>query len=197
MGRKVKFSRAERSRVEWVVECFLIDLSSVEKPPLVGQPSTHGLYIFFNAGPLPKGPTTDSLEVLAAKSFNATLSCWIDFDRHDFPLCSVDWYLNDNKVPLKRGEKYKRFETETSRCKKEFILSIFNITENDRGTYSCHWICEFQNNTKAAVDLKVYDNPSTGKNIERSNADAFIFLSIDCSSFLLIYMDFLMPVEFN
>jgi len=111
--------------------------------------------------PLPKGPTIDSLEVLAAKYSNVNLSCWIDHDPGFF-LCSGEWYLNDNQAPLERGEKYKIVEKKTlSKCKTEFILSISNVTKNDRGTYSCHWLCDFINTTKAAIDLKVFDNQPT------------------------------------
>jgi len=58
-------------------------------------------------------------------------------------------------------------------------------------------LCEFENTAKAAIDLKVYDNPSTGENIERSNAKEFIFLSPDCSTLLLVYMDYLLLLLFN
>ena len=91
-------------------------------------------------------------------------------------------------VQLKEGEKYEIVEKKTrSKCKIEFILSIFNVTENDGGTYSCHWLCEDKINTKAAVDLKVFDDLPTGK-IKRKG---FIILSLDCSILLLTHMDYL------
>ena len=127
--------------------------------------------MFFNVGPLPKGPTVDSLEVLAAKSSKANLTCWTD----NGLFCSGEWYLNDNLVPLEGGEKYKIEEKKTrSECQTEFFLSILNVTENDEGTYSCHWICEYENATIAAIDLKVFDDLSIGKSLEKLNVKEFI-----------------------
>ena len=121
--------------------------------------------MFFDVGPLPNGLTVDSLEVLAAKSSNVNLSCWID-SNPVWSFCSGKWYLNENQVPLKRDEKYEIVEKKTrSKCKVEFILSIFNVTENDGGTYSCRWLCEYENATKAAIDLKVFDELPTGKSL--------------------------------
>ena len=79
-------------------------------------------------------------------------------------------------MTLENGEKYEINEKKTqSKCKIQFILSIFNVTENDGGTYSCHWTCEFEGTTEAAIDLKVFDNPPTGKSLQISNAKEFIF----------------------
>ena len=109
--------------------------------------------------------TVDSLKVLAAKSSNVNLTCWIDSNPAG-SLCSGKWYLNDNQVPWKGGEKYEIVEKKTrSKCKVQYILSIFNVTENDGGTYSCHWFCENENATKAAIDLKVFDDLLTGKSL--------------------------------
>lgn len=104
--------------------------------------------------------TVDSLEVLAAKYSNVNLSCWID--NPDLSFCSGKWYLDDNLVQLKGGEKYEIVVKKIrSKCKIEFILSIFNVTENDGGTYSCYWLCRDEINTKAAIDLKIFDDLPT------------------------------------
>ena len=73
------------------------------------------------------------------------------------------WYFNDNNLELlpESDEKYSVELKDThTKCQKEFILSIFDVTESDEGTYSCHWLCEYENTTKAAIDLKVVQ---TGK----------------------------------
>lgn len=88
--------------------------------------------------------------------------------------------MNDNLVPLEKGEKYDISEKKTrTKCQTEFVLFIYNVTENDEGTYSCHWLCECQKNTKAAIDFKVFDDLPTGKSIERSHAKKFIYLSLE------------------
>ena len=45
------------------------------------------------------------------------------------------------------------------------MLSIFNVTESDEGTYSCHWLCKHENTIKVAIDLKVDDELQTGRNV--------------------------------
>ena len=55
-----------------------------------------------------------------------------------------------------------------SKCQKEYILSIFNVTEFDEGTYSCYWLCEYETLTRAAIDLKVVDDMQTGRNFVNS-----------------------------
>ena len=77
------------------------------------------------------------------------------------------WHLNNNPQPLpERGQKFNVELKDThSKCKKEFILSIFNVTESDEGTYSCHWLCEYENTTTAAIDLKVFNPLPTGKKL--------------------------------
>lgn len=144
---------------------------------LAGQLSR--VMFFLNAGPLPKGPTIDSLEVLAAKSSNASLTCWTENCPSLF-ICSGEWYLNDNLVPLEKGEKYDISEKKTrTKCQTEFSLFIYNVTENDEGIYSCHWLCESQNTTKAAIDLKVFDDLPTGKSVKRSHEKKYMYLSLE------------------
>ena len=45
--------------------------------------------------------------------------------------------------PLKSGEKYEIQERKTkTKCKRVLMITIFNITYADEGTYSCSWTCE-------------------------------------------------------
>ena len=133
------------------------------------------LITHFNAGPSAKGIANHSLEIRAPISSNVSLSCWIDYDDS----CPDDdggllwkfndgllWKLNNKPESLPAsGKKYnvERKDTNT-RCKKELILSIFDVTGSDEGTYSCHWLCEYESTSKAAIDLKVDVELQTGKN---------------------------------
>ena len=73
------------------------------------------------------------------------------------------WYLNNNSEPLKSGEKYKIEERKTrSKCKKDFLLTIVNATENDEGTYGCRSLCEW-GNVAAIFELNITDQASGKK----------------------------------
>ena len=86
--------------------------------------------------------------------------------------------LNDNQVPWKGGQKYEMVEKKTrSNCKVEYILSIFNVTENDGGSYSCHCLCENKYATKAPIDLKVFDDLPTCKNLKNQRQRKYIFIA--------------------
>ena len=89
------------------------------------------------------------------------LTCLIDWDPDDFYCPEYQkWSLPGN------GTKYmETLEDTGSKCKKELVLSIFNVTENDEGIYTCDFICTYRGTTTAAIDLKVFDpvmTPVTG-----------------------------------
>ena len=115
---------------------------------------------FFDTGFSRKNPIITLSEIVASIFSNVNLTCWYDFD--DGAFCPEDlfWKLNDNPEQLSNsGKKYKvELKNTHTKCKKEFTLSIFNVTESDEGTYSCHWRCDSDNEipTKGAIDLKVF-----------------------------------------
>ena len=114
----------------------------------------------FNTGRRPQSPTMVSRKDPASNSSNVNLACLIDYG---WPCPQrLFWNLNNNSEHLpESGEKYKIQVKDTqSKCKREFILSIFNVTEHDEGTYSCHWRCE-NSDLHAAIDLKVSDEAET------------------------------------
>ena len=122
------------------------------------------LFTLLNTGPLTKGPTNHSSEIRTLKSSNVSLSCWIDYD--DYCPEELLWKFNDEAGPLPESDKKYKVELRdtNTKCQKEFILSIFDVTESDEGRYSCHWLCEYENTTTAAIELKVADDLQTGKN---------------------------------
>ena len=122
----------------------------------------------FNTGPLAKGPVNQTLEISTPKSSNASLSCWIDWG--DYCPEALHWKFNDKPEPLpESGKKYNvELKDTNTKCQKEFILSIFDVMESDEGAYSCHWLCDYVNATKAAIDLKVVHDIQTGRNFLNS-----------------------------
>jgi len=111
------------------------------------------LFLFLlNTGPKPIGPTISNPEISAEIFSNVNLTCLIDWDPDDVYCPEYQkWSLPGN------GTKYKESLEDTgSKCKKELVLSIFNVSKNDEGTYTCYFICTYRGNTTAAIDLKVF-----------------------------------------
>ena len=125
--------------------------------------------MFLTLGPRPGSPTIVSGKDPVSKSSNVNLVCLIDYG-WDCPQ-RLFWNLNNNTAHLSEsGEKYEIQVKDTqSKCKKKFILSIFNVTEHDEGTYSCHWQCRYSGSMRDAVDLKIADEPQTGKSFKINN----------------------------
>ena len=111
----------------------------------------------FNTGNSGKIPTVTLSEIAANISSNVSLSCWIDYDCDDYYPPELLWKFNNEPEPLpESGKKYKVELKDThTKCQKELLLSIFNVTENDQGIYKCHQLCESVN-LKAVIDLKVF-----------------------------------------
>jgi len=111
------------------------------------------LFLFLlNTGPKPIGPTISKSETSEAIFSNVTLTCLIDWDPDDFYCPEYQkWSLPGN------GTKYvESLEDTGSKCKKELVLSIFNVSKNDEGTYTCDFFCTYRDTTTAAIDLKVF-----------------------------------------
>lgn len=122
----------------------------------------------FNTGPRPGSPTVVSGKESESKSSNVSLACLIDYGW----ACPqrLFWTLNNTAHLSERAEKYEIQVKDTqSKCKKEFILSIFNVTEHDEGTYSCQWQCKYSGSMEAAIDLKITDEPQIGKSFKINN----------------------------
>ncbi|KAL9967129.1 hypothetical protein ACROYT_G025300 [Oculina patagonica] len=122
--------------------------------------------------PLPKRPTINSSKITARAFSNISLTCWVDYGDS----CPDDlfWHLNDNPAHLpENSDKYKVEVRKThTKCKGEFIISIFNVTEHDEGTYRCHWECEYKDTMKAAIDLKLFVQPPTEFSTATTNYQA-------------------------
>ena len=101
--------------------------------------------------------------ISASKFSNVSLTCLVDSDESGCP-DDLRWYLDNNRTPLTSNEKYGIAAKNTrSKCKQEFILTVFNVTKNDEGRYSCHWLCEYEDTTKASIDLKVSAGEGEGQ----------------------------------
>ena len=96
---------------------------------------------------------------------------------------SLQWYFNNSSVKLKSGEKYDIQERKTNtKCKKDFILTIVNVTDADEGKYKCEWLCENDDpsfSRSSIIQLKVYppeegtDTPVISKGLVSRNLSKF------------------------
>ena len=89
------------------------------------------LFTHFKEGPETKGVANHSREIRTPKSSNVSLSCWMDWG--DYCPGELLWKFNDKPEPLpESGKKYNAELKDTkSKCQKECILSIFDVTERD------------------------------------------------------------------
>ncbi|KAM7437081.1 hypothetical protein ABFA07_013222 [Porites harrisoni] len=117
------------------------------------------------ARPWPINPEVSSSEVTADASSNKSFKCMIDVDPdYCADVLELQWRFNDSSAPIKSGKKYKIHEKNTnSKCKKEFTLTINDVTVEDKGNYSCQSIC-YEETTFAVFELKVKDAAETSMN---------------------------------
>ena len=74
---------------------------------------------------------------------NVSLKCLVEIDPDDCTDMKFQWFFNNSSTPLTSGEKYDIQNRPTNtRCKKDFILTIANVTDDDEGKYKCQWICD-------------------------------------------------------
>ena len=160
-------------------------------PPTVAQKNgndfqiifAHHIFLSSNTGLLPKAPQITSLEVSKKAYFNITLKCRVGVSPSNCDYNSLQWYFNNSSVKLKSGEKYDIQERKTNtKCKKDFILTIVNVTDADEGKYKCEWLCENDDpsfSRSSIIQLKVYppeegtDTPVISKGLVSRNLSKF------------------------
>ena len=124
--------------------------------------------IVFNTGPRDDGPVPEFSKIHATAFTNTTLKCLVDSQLDYENDCYLEWHFNNKSQPLKSSEKYTTDLQKTNiKCKEAFILTIVNVSQNDKGTYSCHMYCELGDgwkNTSASIELHVYP-PKIGKKL--------------------------------
>ncbi|KAM7429019.1 hypothetical protein ABFA07_020074 [Porites harrisoni] len=115
--------------------------------------------------PWPINPKVSSSKVTADTSSNKSFKCMIHVDPdYCADVLELQWRFNDSSAPIKSGKKYKIQEKNTnSKCKKEFTLTINDVTVEDKGNYSCQSIC-YEETTFAVFELKVKDAAETSMN---------------------------------
>ena len=125
-------------------------------------------YVFLSSitGLFPGAPYISSPHVSVTAYSNVTLQCEVGVRPSDCHDNSLQWYFNNNSVKLESGQKYDIQErTTNTRCKKDFILTIDNVTEVDEGGYKCQWLCDkyYPSQSKSStIQLKVYPPSVTG-----------------------------------
>ena len=160
-------------------------------PPTVAQKNgsnfqiifAHHIFLSSNTGPLPKAPQITSLEVSRKAYLIVSFKYRVGVSPSACDDNSLQWYFNNSSVKLKSGEKYDIQERKTNtKCKKDFILTIVNVTDADEGKYKCEWLCENDDpsfSRSSIIQLKVYppeegtDTPVISKGLVSRNLSKF------------------------
>ena len=154
-------------------------------PPTVAQKNgndfqiifAHHIFLSSNTGLSSEAPQITSLEVSKIAYLNVRLKCRVDVRPSDCDDNSLQWYFNNSSVKLKSGEKYDIRERKTNtKCKKDFILTIVNATDADKGEYKCRYVCNFADSRSSTIQLKVFpgtDTPVISKGLVSRNLSKF------------------------
>ena len=120
-------------------------------------------FTFSNIGLLPRAPHISSPEVSVTANTNVSLKCLVGVSPIGCWDNSLDWYFSNRTTRLESGEKYDIQERGTNtRCKQEFIITIFNVTYADEGKYKCQWLCDEYDPSlykSSTIHLKVFPSP--------------------------------------
>ena len=120
----------------------------------------HHMFLSSNTGVFPGAPNISSPQVSVTAYSNVSLKCEVGVKPSACDDNSLQWYFNNSSEKLESGEKYDIQErTTNTKCKKDFILTIVNVTDADEGKYKCEWLCENDDpsfSRSSIIQLKVY-----------------------------------------
>ena len=138
----------------------------------------HHIFLSSNTGFTPGAPNISSPQGSVTAYSNVSLKCEVGVK----PSCSdnsLQWYFNKSPVKFKFVEKYDVQErTTNTKCKKDFILTIVNVTDADEGKYTCKWICKNVDpvsSESSTIQFKVEgtDTPVISKGLVSRNLSKF------------------------
>ena len=122
-------------------------------------------FIFSNIDFLPGAPQISPQIALVTAFTNVSLRCLVAVRPSVCYDNELQWYFSNIWTSLKSGEKYEIQERKTkTKCKTDFIITIFNVTEADEGKYKCTWFCEKDRptylNRSSTIQLMVVPLPA-------------------------------------
>ena len=122
-------------------------------------------FTFSNIDFLPGAPQISPQIALVTAFNNVSLRCLVAVRPSVCYDNELQWYFSNISTSLKPGEKYEIQERKTkTKCRTDFIITIFNVTEADEGKYKCTWFCEKDRPTylsrSSTIQLMVFPLPA-------------------------------------